>query len=63
VKAPARALFLAEERSPARSLREIRQENVQRWDASCAAAALATIPSYYLKVRITLTAAIPVHLR
>jgi predicted double-glycine peptidase len=55
VKAPARALFLAEERSPARSLREIRQENVivQRWDASCAAAALATIPTYYLKVRIT----------
>jgi predicted double-glycine peptidase len=62
VKYPARALLLAavvaldastaaaEERTPVRSLREIRQAHVvvQRWDVSCGAAALATVLSYQL---------------
>lgn len=40
----------AEERTPVRSLREIRQAHVvvQRWDVSCGAAALATLLSYQL---------------
>jgi predicted double-glycine peptidase len=58
LKEPAGALFLAaalalsagaaaEERTPVRSLLEIRQQNVivQRWDVSCGAAALATVLS------------------
>ena len=37
----------AEERTPVRSLREIRQAHVvvQRWDVSCGAASLATLLS------------------
>ncbi len=40
----------AEAREPVRSLLEIRRENVivQQWDASCAAAALATLLTYQL---------------
>jgi predicted double-glycine peptidase len=66
LKAPARALFFAaalalgagvaaEERTPVRSLLEIRQQNVivQRWDASCGAAALATVLTYHLGQRVS----------
>src|SRR5690242_10352026 len=40
----------AQERGPVRSLLEIRQANViiQQWDASCGAAALATLLTYHL---------------
>jgi len=40
----------AEDRTPVRSLREIRQAHVvvQRWDVSCGAAALATVLSYQM---------------
>jgi uncharacterized protein len=48
VLAAATTAVQAAEKRPVRSLLEYRQENVviQRWDTSCGAAALATVPTY-----------------